>query len=178
MLSDPYEIDPSDVGTPNATFAGIETPFGTDRGAGLGVSLHEICLLCELRDNPLGHGVAVLAFELSKLGLFSPLGACHGHEQTDGDAWTRPRIWFSSESLHHIRVLADILADLKLQGHLAEAWRVVPSQAVSPGSGAAYCIEPMQVGVSDIAALHRDAATIGRHLAQSFAVHAARLADS
>ncbi|WP_375201010.1 hypothetical protein [Hyphococcus sp.] len=110
---------------------------------------------------PIEKGVAPLAFEIKKLGVFTPCWSCEGHNDADGAMRNAPAVWFYAHSVTHVRVLSDAVADMLYDKRLSSPWQVRLTFSDPGNLSAAFSLEPV-AGAPDLSALQRDLA----HLAE------------
>jgi hypothetical protein len=114
---------------------------------------------------PLESRIAPLVFELKRLQVFQPCWSCEGHNRKDGTLWKVPRVWFYAESVVHVRVLADAIKELALDGELNGAWQVVTTYSDDDNAETTFSLEPGTAesgpGLSE---LQQDLEVIARHL--------------
>lgn len=119
-------------------------------------------------DQPIESGVAPLVFEMKRIGLFMPCWSCEGHLGPTGALWKLPRVWFYCDSLTHIRLLADGVKDLELQGDLTTRWQVVVTFSDPDNIETTFSLEPVAPSVDDstvtLAGLQKDLHTLSRSL--------------
>ncbi len=93
-------------------------------------------------NHPLEARIAPLVDELTRLEGFHPCWSCEGHHGPDGALWKIPRVWFYSESLVHLRVLADAVKELHLTATRSVLWRVVLTSSDEANAGTTFSLEP------------------------------------
>jgi hypothetical protein len=111
--------------------------------------------------------VAPLVFELKKLGVFHPCWSCEGHTNQAGDLWKIPRIWFYSDSVVHVRALADAIDRLYAARRLSTRWHLVLTHSDAANPDTAFSLEPEPAADSSLSGLQGDlrvlAGELGRH---------------
>lgn len=116
-------------------------------------------------DYPLEEKIAPLVFELKRLGAFNPCWSCEGHNGHDGTLWKIPRVWFYAESVLHVRVLADAVAELYVNDKLNAMWQVTLTASDPTNPDTSFSLQPA-IGKEGVPLhlLHRDLETITEHL--------------
>ena len=111
--------------------------------------------------------VAPLVFELKKLGIFYPCWSCEGHTNQAGELWKIPRIWFYSDSVVHVRALADAIDRLYAVRRLSTRWHLVLTHSDTANPDTTFSLEPELAAGSSLGALQNDlrvmAGDLGRH---------------
>ena len=111
--------------------------------------------------------VAPLVFELKKLGVFHPCWSCEGHADAAGDLWKLPNVWFYSDSVVHVRVLADAIDSLFSARRLSVRWHLAVTFSDTGNPDTTFCLEPEPAADSSLSALQRDlrvlADEVGHH---------------
>ena len=129
--------------------------------------------------HPLEPGIAPLAFELKRLGVFDPCWSCEGHNDNQGKLWKVPRVWFYCASVVHVRVLADAMRQLHADRKTNAPWRVALTVSTQNNPDTAFSLEPdidgRHVGLP---ALRRDVETIATHLRGLVLTEARRLSQA
>lgn len=128
---------------------------------------------------PLEARIAPLAFELKRLGVFYPCWSCEGHLGSDGSLWKIPRIWFYSDSVVHVRVLAESIKALYMNKNLNLPWHVVITFSDGDNADTTFSLEP-RLGEErpSLAALQKDIDTIAEHLRDSATAEARKLSKA
>lgn len=125
---------------------------------------------------PLEDGIAPLAFELKRLGVFHPCWSCEGHLRRDGSLWKVPVVWFYCDSVVQIRVLAQGLEALYQTKRLNVRWQVVTIFSDDGNTETTFSLEPRRdEGDPSLAALQDDVGVIAAHLRESVLGEARRL---
>ena len=119
-----------------------------------------IALTSEPETAPLEAAIAPLVYQLKKLGVFEPFWSCEGHDGTDGQLWKTPRVWFYADSVIHVRVLAECIAELSARHHLNHPWQVTVTYCEPQNAGAAFALQPCATETLSLASLRRDIRTI------------------
>jgi len=104
---------------------------------------------------PIEKGVAPLAFEIKKLGVFTPCWSCEGHNDAEGVMRNAPAVWFYAHSVTHVRILGDAIADMLYDKRLSSPWQVRLTFSDPDNLSAAFSLEPVP-GASDLSALQLD----------------------
>jgi len=90
--------------------------------------------------------VAPLVFEVKKLGMFEPCWSCEGHLGPTGELWKVPRVWFYSDSVIHVRALANAVAEMfnskDPQKKLSARWHVVLTHSDADNPDTTFSLEP------------------------------------
>ena len=125
---------------------------------------------------PVEEGIAPLVFELRRTGLFGPCWSCEGHLGPDGKFWKSPRVWFTCESTLHLRVLADMLKNLKLRKLLTTDWEVKVSFSDDDNPQSTFALQPCPAETPQkLDDLQADALAIARVLPSQFKAAAEHL---
>lgn len=104
---------------------------------------------------PIEKRVAPLAFEIKKLGVFTPCWSCEGHNDAEGVMRNAPAVWFYAHSVTHVRILGDAVADMLYDKRLSSPWQVRLTFSDPGNLSAAFSLEPVP-GASNLSALQRD----------------------
>ncbi len=115
---------------------------------------------------PIEPGITPLVFEMKRLGLFTPCWSCEGHPRSDGSLWKLPAVWFYCESLVHVRLLSQGLANLRATRVLSAPWHVVVTFSDPDNPKTTFSLEPSWRGDDELSlsALQKDAIEIARAL--------------
>lgn len=116
---------------------------------------------------PIEPGILPLVHALSELPLLSSCWSCEGHRDAEGALHRLPSVWFSSQSLVHPRLMAELFTQLKAKGILQHNWQVA---AVDSGSAldCVFSIEPRLDGEdASLEVLHADIKALSRGLKNS-----------
>jgi hypothetical protein len=128
---------------------------------------------------PLEPRVAPLVYELKRLEVFEPCWSCEGHNHADGTLWKVPRVWFYCRSVVHLRVLADGLKELQLQGRLQVPWHIVVTFSDLDNAETTFSLEPCPGEARPVlGALQKDVETIAAHLHDQVFAEARKLSTS
>jgi hypothetical protein len=92
---------------------------------------------------PIEPGVVGLVFEMKRLGVFTPCWSCEGHPQPDGTPHKLPQVWFYSDSLLHVRLLAAGVSKLKRDGRLSTPWQVAVTYSDPENPETTFALEPV-----------------------------------
>jgi len=126
--------------------------------------------------HPVEPRVAPLVFELKRLELFQPCWSCEGHYDHSGALWKVPRVWFTCDSVAHLRVLANAVKGLHLRGALSVPWQVVLTFSDDQDANTTFSLEPNLVdSVPSLEKLQGDLKTIAEHLHRSVFTEAQKL---
>lgn len=87
--------------------------------------------------------IAPLVFELKKLGLFHPCWSCEGHNDNGGKLWKNPRLWFYSDSVVHVRALANTIEALHGARKLSVRWVVLLTFSDPDNPDTTFGLEPI-----------------------------------
>lgn len=109
---------------------------------------------------PIETPIAPLVYQLRKLGVFQPFWSCGGHDSADGRLWKTPRVWFYTDDVIHVRVLADCLLALQGAAPLSCRWLVAATFCEPENTGAAFALEPAPDSGATLAQLRADARRI------------------
>ncbi len=112
--------------------------------------------------------VAPLIFELKKLGVFHPCWSCEGHTDQAGNLWKIPRIWFYSDSVVHIRALADAIDRLFNTRRLLARWHVVLTHSDADNPDTTFSLEPDPAAENPLGRLQGDLRTLADELDRHF----------
>ncbi len=117
-------------------------------------------------NHPIETRIVPLAFELKRLEVFHPCWSCEGHNRADGSLWKMPRVWFYCQSVVHVRVLAESLKQLHMDGKLNALWHVVITYSANDNSDTTFSLEPQLNGAAPapLAKLQKDIDTIAEFL--------------
>lgn len=91
---------------------------------------------------PIEPAILPLVFQMRRLGLFAPCWSCEGHRQKDGSPWKAPRVWFTCDSVAHLRLLASGVAAMKIAGRLKAHWQVVVVHSDPENPQTTFSLEP------------------------------------
>ena len=118
--------------------------------------------------SPVEPQVAPLVFELKRLGVFYPCWSCEGHANQAGDLWKIPRVWFYSDSVVHVRALANAVDDLYAGRQLSARWQLVLTHSDAANPDTTFSLEPEPAENSSLSPLQRDLCTMASGLARHF----------
>lgn len=127
---------------------------------------------------PIESGIAPLAFELKRLGVFEPCWSCEGHNDHDGKPWKIPRVWFYCDSVVHVRLLSDVLKELEIDELINVPWQVRLTFSDEDNPATTFSLEPEIGSQISLGALQEDIKVIARYLAPMFTRRAEVLAES
>jgi hypothetical protein len=92
--------------------------------------------------HPIEPGILPLVYEMKRAGMFSPSWSCEGHVGSDGSLSKIPRVWFTCESMTHLRLLADGLGSLRHAGKLRAPWQVAVTFSDPDNAETTFSLEP------------------------------------
>lgn len=129
-------------------------------------------------DYPLEPKITPVVFELKRLAVFHPCWSCEGHEDKTGKLWKVPRVWFYAQSVVHVRLLADSMAELYLDGKLNASWEVVLTVTDTDNTDTSFSLQPnLKSEVVTLRELHQDLESIAAQLRQLVIRKAEELAE-
>lgn len=112
-------------------------------------------------DYPLEPNITPLVFELKRLGAFQPCWSCEGHNDKDGKLWKIPRVWFYADSMVHVRVLADAIAELYVTEKLLSRWEIALTMSDPDNADTSFSLQPnINEGELKLTDLQKDVDTI------------------
>jgi hypothetical protein len=113
--------------------------------------------------HPIEAGILPLVFALRCLRVYEPCWSCEGH---DGGVPKLPRVWFYCRSLAYLKLLSELLADLRRTKALTSHWQVRLTFSTGDAPDPAFAIEPdlEPSAVPALRALQTDVRTIAREL--------------
>ncbi len=127
---------------------------------------------------PIETGIAPLVYVLHSMDGCDPCWSCEGHTDANLRLKRLPQVWFTTESLAIVRLIQELLEDLRIKRKLSAPWRLrvtCTDNFESPHT--TFSIEPeLEPGSkAEIARLHKDIRTIAesfradiRHLASQY----------
>jgi hypothetical protein len=118
--------------------------------------------------SPVEPRVAPLVFELKKLGVFHPCWSCEGHADAAGNVWKIPRVWFYSDSVVHVRALAEALDRLYAARRLAGRWQLVLTHSDAANPDTTFSLEPEPAADQSLSKLQADLRVIADELGRQF----------
>ena len=92
---------------------------------------------------PIESSVAPLVYELKRMGIFEPCWSCEGHNDQNGKLWKIPRVWFYCASAVKVRVLSDVLKNLKIKERITAPWQVSLTYSEEDNPAARFSLEPV-----------------------------------
>lgn len=115
---------------------------------------------------PIEKGIAPLAFQLKRLDVFEPCWSCEGHNDTNGNLWKVPRVWFYCDSVVYLRILSSVLRDLDIEERLEVPWQVRVTFSDDKNPGTAFSLRPdtSDQGNVTLQALQKDVRVITESL--------------
>ncbi len=127
--------------------------------------------------HPIEEGIAPLAFEMQRLGVFEPCWSCEGHNGLDGELWKRPAVWFYCDDLTHLRLLADVVENLYANDKLVFHWSVHITYTDKLYPEAIFALEPERRRVRDVKLedLRADVQALADNLHGMYHEHAGQL---
>jgi len=118
--------------------------------------------------DPIEPLIAPLVFELRKLGVFYPCWSCEGHTNAAGELWRIPNVWFYSDSVVHVRALADVVSHLYAARQLSARWHVVLTYSDAANPDTTFSLQPDPAAGSSLGALQRDLQVMAGELGHRF----------
>ena len=118
--------------------------------------------------SPVEPAVAPLVFELKKLGIFHPCWSCEGHTNQAGDVWKIPRVWFYSDSVVHVRALADAVDRLYAARRLSARWHLVLTYSDAANPDTTFSLEPEATADVSLSTLQSDLRVMAGDLGPQF----------
>ncbi|MCF8476557.1 MAG: hypothetical protein K9G60_05980 [Pseudolabrys sp.] len=112
--------------------------------------------------------VAPLVFEIKKLGVFHPCWSCEGHANQAGDIWKIPRVWFYSDSVVHVRALADAVDRMHADRRLSTRWHLVLTFSDPGNPDTTFSLEPEPAANEPLHSLQADLRAMADDLAPRF----------
>ncbi|MGZ5853148.1 MAG: hypothetical protein ACXWJ0_03310 [Xanthobacteraceae bacterium] len=112
--------------------------------------------------------VAPLVFELKRLGIFHPCWSCEGHTDQAGALVKIPRIWFYSDSVVHLRALADTIDRLYAAQRLSSRWHLVLTFSDPANPDTTFSLEPESAADNSLTALQSDLRIMSETLGREF----------
>lgn len=146
-----------------------------------GVGCHRFCHAAPLRLSsdplsPVEPLITPLVFELKRLGVFHPCWSCEGHDAAGGQLMKLPRVWFYSNSVVHVRALAEALDRLFAEKRASARWRVVLTHSDPDNPDTTFSLEPdLSGGVLGLSVLQADARALAEGLGAHFGSACERL---
>lgn len=125
-------------------------------------------LSSEGEDSPLEPLVAPLVFELKKLGVFHPCWSCEGHNDPAGNVWKIPRVWFYSDSVVHVRALAEAIDRLHAARRLSARWQLVLTYSDAGNPDTTFSLEPEPAADKPLRSLQGDLRVMAEELSRQF----------
>ena len=123
---------------------------------------------------PIEDGIVPLVFELKASRAFEPIWSCEGHLDPSGDLFRAPSVWFCCECISHVRVLADVLAQLKFDRTISCPWRVSLCCPGHDTPNTVFSLEPDAAANATLEQLQSDARMIASGLRRRLAERASR----
>ena len=126
--------------------------------------------------HPLETRIAPLVYELKRLAVFEPCWSCEGHNKPDGSFWKLPQVWFYCRSVVHLRVLADGIKELHVDGKLSVPWQIAITFSDGDNVDTTFSLHPViDPNEVNLAALQKDIDAIAEHLRQQVFAEALKL---
>jgi len=91
---------------------------------------------------PIESGIAPLVFEMKRLGVFEPCWSCEGHNDPNGNLWKIPRVWFYCDSVVQVRLLSDVIKNLKVDQLTVATWQVCLTFSDDDNPATTFSLEP------------------------------------
>jgi len=115
--------------------------------------------------HPLEHNIAPLAFEIKRLGIFTPCWSCEGHNDQHNKLLKMPAVWFYAHSVTHVRVLGDSIGDMYYAHRLSSPWHVRLCFSDPGNVNTTFSLEPAPYnGEITLPKLHNDIRQIAEEL--------------
>ena len=118
--------------------------------------------------SPVEPSVAPLVFELKRLGVFHPCWSCEGHTDQAGALSKIPRVWFYSDSVVHLRALADAIDHLHAARRLSARWHLVLTYSDPANPDTTFSLEPESAAANSLTALQGDLRVMSDTLGREF----------
>lgn len=130
-------------------------------------------------DYPLEPKITPVVFEMKKLGAFDPCWSCEGHNHKDGSLWKLPQVWFYADSMVHVRVLAEGLAELHMREKLKVKWGVAITPLGPDNADTSFSMQPDLGGTpATLEDLQSDLDVIASNLRFTICTNAGSLSDA
>jgi len=115
---------------------------------------------------PIEKYVTPVVYAIYTLRLMMPCWSCEGHLDKSQNIIKMPKIWFYSVSPFYVKLVAQVLSDLRQKRQLKNDWQVVILPFSQSMFTLTYCIEPkgQYFGYSELNLLQSDVAVIGGKL--------------
>ena len=129
---------------------------------------------------PLETGIAPLVYALKKTGHYHPCWSCEGHMDLSGERiWKIPRVWFYCNSTTHIRLLADVIQDFRVEHLIQVPWQVKVSFSDEDNPDTTFSLRPDMAGQEDVTLeqLQKDVHTIAEKLNDALRARAEKIRD-
>lgn len=131
--------------------------------------------------HPIEAGIAPLVYVLQKTGHYHPCWSCEGHLDLSGEkVWKIPRVWFYCSSTTHVRLLADVLQDFRLDHVTHVPWQVKVSFSEDANPDTTFSLRPDLADQEDVTLenLQGDARAIADHLESALRKRAEKILQS
>lgn len=127
---------------------------------------------------PIEDAIAPLVFEMKRTGIFVPCWSCEGHLSPNSPSlWKIPQVWFYCDSVVHLRLLAEMLSQLKIDNVTKAQWEVAVGFSDVDNPDTTFALRPQMKpdhGYS-LWQLQADAAAMARELEPALSRKAAKL---
>lgn len=125
---------------------------------------------------PLESKITPLVFELKKLGIFHPCWSCEGHNDHSGNLWKYPSVWFYSDSVVHVRALANAIEALNISVKLSARWNITLTFSDPDNPDTTFSLEPnLFEREGSLAGLQSDITALAENLERQFGIECSRL---
>lgn len=145
-------------------------------------SCHRTCVFAPARLSsepetyPLEPLITPLVFELKKLGVFHPCWSCEGHTDNSGKVWKYPGVWFYSDSVVHVRALANAIDAMNTTLKLSARWNIAVTFSDPDNPDTTFSLEPTNVDQdASLRTLQSDVSALAENLERSYWGECARL---
>lgn len=127
---------------------------------------------------PIEEAIAPLVFEMKRTGIFTPCWSCEGHLSPNSAAlWKIPQVWFYCDSVVHLRLLAEMLSQLKIDKVTQAQWEIAVGFSDANNPDTTFALRPQMKpdhGYS-LWQLQADAAALAKNLESALAQKAEKL---
>ncbi len=115
--------------------------------------------------HPIEEGIAPLAFELKRLGVFWPCWSCEGHLAPDGSLLKKPGVWFYAESVCHLRILGECVSEMFYARKLTTPWNLSLGYSDTDNPETTVVLAPdCDTNTASLSFLHKDVNQIATNL--------------
>lgn len=116
-------------------------------------------------NHPIEPNIAPLAFEIKRLGVFTPCWSCEGHNDQLNNLVKTPAVWFYANSTVHLRVLGEAVSDIFYDRQISAPWRVRLGFTEADSPSTVFALEPDKERTDlTLSALHHDIGRIAEQL--------------